>query len=50
MNKTVTDKIIAWVLNGYNYNQWFEDNKRKFIKKNNPKYYETLYVNTRNNK
>ena len=49
-NTPVTDRIMKWIMNGYNPNKWFEDNKREFIKKHNPKYYETLYVNTRNNK
>lgn len=51
MNKIPTsNKIIAWIMNGYNPNKWFEDNKREFIKKNNPKLYQELYVNTRINK
>lgn len=48
--KSTSDKIIEWIMSGYNPNKWFEDNKREFIKKYNPKLYEKLYVNTGNNK
>lgn len=48
-NTPVSNRIIKWILNGSDLNAWFEKNKREFIKKNNPKYYETLYDNTRTN-
>ena len=50
MTKSTTDKIIEWIMTGTNSNDWFEKNKKEFIRKNNPKYYETLYGKTRNNK
>lgn len=44
----VSNRIIKWIMNGYDLNAWFEKNKREFIKKHNPKYYETLYGNKNN--
>lgn len=49
-NTPVSDRIIKWIMNGSDLNAWFEKNKREFIKKNNPKYYETLYDNNRTDK
>ena len=46
----VSDRIIKWIMNGSDLNAWFEKNKREFIKKHNPKYYETLYDNKNNQK
>lgn len=46
----VSNSIIKWIMGGYDQNKFFEDSKREFIKKYNPKFYQKLYVNIRNNK
>ncbi len=46
----ISGSLIKWIMGGMDKNKWFEDNKREFIKKNNPKYYETLYGNKNNQK
>lgn len=45
----MADKIIEWVIG---FNSWAEENKKNFIKNNNPDLYKKLYGknNQRENK
>ena len=49
-NTPVSDRIMRWIMEGADSNAWFEKNQKEFIRKYQPKIYEQLYVNTRNNK
>lgn len=37
---STTDKIMKWVVG---FEEWCEENKKQFIKKNNPELYKKLY-------